>query len=146
MLLLNLALNCSSLKVFLEHYVAHENMLKKPIWVFVLQNKELHLQTAVTVARLETQVSPGMPRDEGAKTVWKTAHASVTSPHCLERGSFVIPVTKSGSCCGVAGAAEVHERGIWSPLPLPQSTFTTVFHFLPQALLQCHLPSQPLRT
>lgn len=92
MQLLNLALNCNSLKVFLEHYVAHANMLKKPIWVFVLQKKELHLQRAVTVASLETWVSPS-PWDEGAKAVWKPAHVMVTS-HTACMGQLCHPCHK----------------------------------------------------
>lgn len=74
MLLQSLALNCTFLKVFLEHHAAHENMLKKKnIWVFVLQNKKSVWPDWRYKHLLGCQVT------KGGETGWKPAHTTASS-------------------------------------------------------------------
>lgn len=82
---------------------------------------------------------------KGGKTVWKPAHTIVTSHATRMRDASSFLSLNQDAAAAWLVEAKAHERGRWSPVPSPQSSYTTVFHFLPQPLLQCHLPSLPSR-
>lgn len=79
------------------------------------------------------------------KTVWKPAQTIVTSQAAGIRVALSFLSQNQDAAAERLVEAKAHERGIWSLVPSPQISYTTVFHFLPQPLLQCHIPSQPSR-